>query len=208
MKKIKVFGDNVNLYEDWFAQNELIFAAELEAIRQLLPAGKGLEIGVGTGLFAEALGIEDGVEPSAKMRAKATERGINVIDAVAEELPISDQSYDFALMVTVDCFLKDISRAFQEIRRILVAEGCLIVAFINKKTPLGEMYEKGKQDNVFYKDATFHSAQEIEQLLQEAGFTIKEKRQTVYSLNNEPQRIEKGLGEGVFSVIKVQVSDK
>ncbi len=39
MEKIKVFGDNVNLYEDWFTQNKLIFAAELEAIRQLLPVG-------------------------------------------------------------------------------------------------------------------------------------------------------------------------
>ncbi|MHB1377026.1 MAG: class I SAM-dependent methyltransferase [Candidatus Humimicrobiaceae bacterium] len=67
------------------------------------------------------------------MGAKAAKKGIYVINAFAEELPIADESYQFALMVTVDCFLEDISKALKEVWRILVKDGYFIIAFIDKK---------------------------------------------------------------------------
>ena len=64
-------------YKSWFKENDLLFTSELDAIRQLIPSfEKGLEIGVGTGLFAQALGIKEGIEPSAAMRKKAELRGV------------------------------------------------------------------------------------------------------------------------------------
>ena len=96
-----IFGLNIELYEEWFVKNNNIVKSEIEAIKQLLPkSSEGIEIGVGTGIFASALGIKTGVEPSEKMRNKAIERGINTINAYAENLPISDKMYDFVLMVT------------------------------------------------------------------------------------------------------------
>ena len=48
------------------------FQSEVSAIQQLLPSiGTGIEIGVGTGLFASALGIKEGVEPSKKNESKS-----------------------------------------------------------------------------------------------------------------------------------------
>jgi hypothetical protein len=57
----------------------------VSAIKHLLPIfNRGIEIGVGTGIFAALLGIKDGVEPSIKMGEKAIEKGINIINANAE----------------------------------------------------------------------------------------------------------------------------
>lgn len=198
-----VFGLNIELYEEWFAKNNNIVKSEIEAIKQLLPkSGKGIEIGVGTGIFASGLGIKTGVEPSERMRTKASERGINTINAYAENLPIPNETYDFILMVTVDCFFTDILQALKEAYRVLTKEGFLIVAFIDKNTPLGQIYEEKKASNIFYKNARFHSDSEIENLLKMANFEIIDKRQTVFNLENIIQEIKPDVGEGVFAIVK------
>ena len=198
-----VFDQNMRLYEEWFTKNSNIFDSEIEVLKQVLPtSGKGIEIGVGTGIFSSRLGIKDGVEPSQEMRSKAIERGVKVIDSFAEELPIPDETYDFALMVTVDCFLSDPLKAFKEAWRIISKDGLFIVAFIDKNTPLGKVYEQNKSDNIFYKNAKFHSANQIETLLRNSGFVIVDKKQTVFNLVNKKQEILSGVGKGVFAVIK------
>jgi SAM-dependent methyltransferase len=203
-----IFDDSPDLYEAWFKRNHHIFDNELKAIKQLLPCfEKGIEVGIGAGIFASALGIKEGVEPSATMSARAKDKGIHVIHAHAEELPITGGTYDFVLMVTVDCFLKDVVLAFKEVRRILSAGGFFIVAFIDRATTLGEKYELKKVSNEFYRHANFHSAEEMIHFLQEAGFEIIEKRQTIFSLENINQDIRDGVGEGVFAVIKVKKPD-
>ena len=56
-----IFNKDALAYDEWFKVNDKLFSLELAAIRELLPAnGKGIEIGVGTGLFAAKLGIEEG----------------------------------------------------------------------------------------------------------------------------------------------------
>jgi phage terminase large subunit-like protein len=55
-----------------------------------------------------------------------------------------------------------------------------------------------------YKNANFHSAEEISELLAEAGFEIQDKKQTIYSLNNTYQETKDGVGEGVFALIKAK----
>ncbi|MHB1348156.1 MAG: class I SAM-dependent methyltransferase [Candidatus Humimicrobiaceae bacterium] len=177
----------------------------MEIIRQLLPeSGEGIEIGVGTGIFASRLGIKHGVEPSEKMGNEAAKKGIHVINAFAEELPIADGSYQFALMVTVDCFLDDVTKAFKEVWRILVKGGYFIIALIDRKTPLGMIYEQHKHSDSFYKYANFHSSEELIILLEKAGFEVLEKKQTIYTLENKVQEIREGVGEGVFAVIKAK----
>lgn len=54
-----VFDQNMRLYEEWFTKNSNIFDSEIEALKQILPTfGKGIEIGVGTGIFSSRLGIK------------------------------------------------------------------------------------------------------------------------------------------------------
>ena len=53
-------------YENWFEKHPEIYKAEIETIKTLLPKGKGMEVGVGSGKFAKPLGIKFGIEPSKK----------------------------------------------------------------------------------------------------------------------------------------------
>ena len=205
MNEVSVFDQNVEAYETWFEENKDLFQSEVAAIQQILPTtGKSVEIGAGTGLFAELLGIKNGIEPSENMRKKAMERGINVGEGFAENLPIPDETYDIALMITVDCFLDDVLQAFKESWRILSEDGFFIVAFIDRETPLGKIYEQKKQTSAFYKQAQFHSAKEIKQFLALAGFEVVDERQTIFSLENKLQEIQFGTGEGLFGVVKVK----
>lgn len=200
-----VFDQYGDRYEEWFEKNQHILESEIEAIRQVMPvAGKGIEIGVGTGIFSARLGIQHGVEPSASMGLKATAKGIEVTQGVAEALPIAEQSYQFALMVTVDCFLQDIAQAFREVWRILSDDGCFIIAFIDRDTPLGVIYEQSKHSDDIYRHANFHSAAEMAAFLRDTGFEVQEKRQTVYTFENIYHEVRDGSGEGVFAVIKAK----
>lgn len=72
MAKVEVFNKHLDKYEQWFVDNEAVFLSEVNAIKELLPAtGRIVEVGVGSGLFAEKLGIREGCDPSSKMREMA-----------------------------------------------------------------------------------------------------------------------------------------
>lgn len=202
---MSIFDKYATEYDSWFIENDLLYDAEVTAISKLLDKDKDyIEVGVGTGLFATKLGIKAGVEPSKPMAEIAIKRGIKVVDGVAEHLPLENDSTQGILMVTVDCFIKDILPVFTEAFRVLQNGGSYIIAFIDRETPLGEGYEKNKEDSIYYKGATFRSSNEMKELLSKAGFTIIESMQTVYTLNNEIQPINCGNGEGVFAVVKAK----
>ena len=206
MAKTQPFDAHTLEYENWFTKNRAAYESELEAVRRLLPKkGTGLEVGVGTGLFAKPLGIPFGVDPSASMREVARERGIGVLAGLAEDLPIGDQSMDFLLMVTVICFFRDVARAFQEAHRILKPGGALVVAFIDRASPLGKKYDEGKTETMFYKDAVFRSADEVAGLIKGAGFKDLSFVQTIFTYHKETdglQPVRKGHGDGVFVVVR------
>lgn len=207
MQEDNLFDTEVEEYEEWFQTNAKLLDSEVEAIKQLIPiSGNGIEIGVGTGIFASHLGIRDGVEPFDKMAIEAAKKGVNIIHGTAEKIPVDDGSYQFALMVTVDCFLKDVSKAFSEVHRILVNDGIFIIAFLDKATLLGQLYEKNKHMHKSYKNANFHSSEEMSELLNKAGFEILKRKQTIYTLENKYQKSKTGFGEGLFAVIKAKRS--
>jgi SAM-dependent methyltransferase len=211
MAKINAFESGVNEYEEWFEKYHWVYESELDAVRKLLPGGGiGVEIGVGTGRFAERLGITFGIEPSGAMRAVAQKRGIRVIDGVAEALPLRDDQYDYVLLVTTICFLDSLEEALKESNRILKSNGKIIIGFIDKNSSLGKKYEKGKHKSKFYKDAIFYSAEGIAENLTDAGFYDFTFVQTIF---NDPEKItskepvKEGYGEGSFVVISGKKAD-
>ena len=201
-----VFDDYTLDYDDWFNRHKTAYQSELLAIEQAIPINKkGIEIGVGTGRFAHPFDIKHGVEPSENMARIAEQRGIKVIRAVAEDIPIESESFDFVLLVTTVCFLSDIPKAFSEIHRILNPQGEIILAIIDRNSELGKKYEAGKAKNKFYKDAHFHSTEEITNLVAQAGFGNFEYWQTLIKENSDQiEQPKKGFGEGSFVVIKAQ----
>jgi ubiquinone/menaquinone biosynthesis C-methylase UbiE len=206
MEKIEPFERFTNRYEDWFKKNEYAYLSELLGIKKVLPKDKkNIEIGVGSGRFASALGIRVGIDPSKKMLKIALKKGILVIEAVAEDLPFRECSFSFALMITTICFVENINSAFNEAFRILRSKGSLILGFIDKNSSIGKLYQKNKNKNVFYKVAEFYSVKKVINYLKKTGFKFFEFFQTIFrSLGelDENEPVRKGYGQGSFIVVK------
>ena len=212
MANIHAFDEHAKAYDEWFEQHKPIYQSELAAIRCLIPnTGKGIEIGVGSGRFAQPLGISVGIEPSPKMRAISTERGIKTIDGVAEKLPIESESFDYVLFVTTVCFLDSLTLAFEEAFRILKPGGIVVIGFIEKDSPLGRIYQRRKAESRFYRDATFHTAAEVIQILETTGFIDFSFVQTLLSEHEQidiAQPVIEGYGDGAFVVVRAKKPTK
>ena len=193
-------------YDDWFVRHAATYQSELVAVRALLPwRGLGLAIGVGTGRFAAPLGVQIGIDPAREVLDYATNRGISTVQAVAEALPFADSSVDYALSVTTICFVDDATAMLTEAYRVLKPGGELVIGFIDRTSDLGQHYLAHQAENVFYREATFYSADEVELLLRGIGFTEPVWVQTLSKTLDETREIEPlrvGYGQGAFVVVK------
>lgn len=206
MPKIEGYESHAEEYEQWFNEHPAIYQAEIKAIQQLLPLGKGIEIGAGSGLFMAPLGTDTGIEPSAAMRQIAQQRGLTLINGVAEALPIKEAIYDYALFITSTCFLDDPVLAYQEAARVTKPKGTIIIAFLEKNSHLGQTYQIHKDKSPFYCDATFYSFEEITSMLEQAGFENFKSVQTVLDPSH-PQpatTILPGHDQGAFIVVRAE----
>ncbi|WP_028486968.1 class I SAM-dependent methyltransferase [Thiomicrorhabdus chilensis] len=204
MPKTKGYEAHAQHYDAWFDKNPDIYQAEIAAIKQLLPSGKGIEIGAGSGRFTQPLEIDTGVEPAEKMREIAQQRGLNVMAGVAEALPVDNDSYDFAIFVTSTCFLDDPQLAYEEAFRVVKKQGAIVIAFLEKNSELGKVYEEHKHNDPLFCDATFYSYAEIESMLKKAGFDHFKSMQTILpeSKDHKPTDILVGHDSGAFVVVR------
>lgn len=171
-----IFNDE---YENWFKENELIFQSELLALKQVIPVGKkGIEIGIGSGIFAEKLNIKFGIDPSEKMLNYATQRNLKVKKGFAENLPYPDKSFDFAAFITSICFVDNPEKAIKEAHRIIKDKGEIIIAFIDKESLLGKSLELGKEDSKFYRHAKFYAVSALTSMIVNNHFEITDIIQT------------------------------
>jgi SAM-dependent methyltransferase len=192
-------------YEAWFKKHEAAYISELLALRPFVPwEGRGIEIGVGSGRFAAPLGVQVGLDPSPAMLAHAAARGIETVEGVAENLPFAESSFDHALVVTTICFVDSPAKMLTEARRVLKPGGRLVIGFIDRESTLGQDYLEHQAENIFYREATFYSADEVARLLQEAGFAISAWGQTLARPLPETRDIEAlraGRGQCAFVVV-------
>jgi len=204
MARIESFEKYSKEYDEWFIKNQNIYLAELNAIKRFVPSDKfGVEIGVGSGRFALPLGIKVGIDPSKKMAEISRKRGIQVYKAVAEQLPFSDKTFDFVLMITTICFVDDLVKSFKEAYRVLKTDGFIIVGFIDKESELGKRYQLKRKKSKFYKDATFYSVKGVINFLRKTNFENVVIRQTVFSCRTgRIDSVEDGYGKGSFVIIK------
>ena len=206
MPRIEPFEKYSEKYEDWFERNKFVYESEIQAIKELFPkVKKSIEIGVGSGKFAVPLGIKTGVDPSPRMRKIAEQKGIKVINAVAEKLPFENSQFELVLMVTTICFVDNLNLAFRETYRILKPGGYLIIGFVDKDSSLGKLYQQHKENSLFYKIATFYSTREVVYNLSKVGFKEFDFRQTIFHGLNEIKNVEpvkEDYGEGSFVAIR------
>jgi SAM-dependent methyltransferase len=202
------FENNTERYDNWFVRHEKAYLSELNAIRQLLPDHSyAVEIGVGTGRFAEELDVQIGIDPSRSMLREASARGVHVIAGVAEALPIRDGVFDSCLVVTTICFVDDAAVMLDEAYRILRPGGLLIVGLIDRVSTIGKEYVAHQSESVFYREATFFSIGEVNALLTDAGFGDLKWVQTLFEPPSQAEAVEPcrpGFGEGSFVVVSAR----
>jgi ubiquinone/menaquinone biosynthesis C-methylase UbiE len=204
MTKQNPFDYLASEYETWFVENKVLFQSELLALKQAVPVNKtGVEIGIGSGIFAEQLGIRYGIDPSETMLEYARQRGLEVQNGVAENLPYENESFDFAVLINSICFIDNPDMAVKEAYRILQSEGEIIIAILDRETRFGRFLESNKNKSRFYKHARLFSVVEITELLEKNNFRVT---QTVQTLEDPAtQKIEnpaEGFGKGSFVVVK------
>jgi SAM-dependent methyltransferase len=186
------FDDLALEYDAWFdREGSLIFFIEAQAFKVLLPSlpRSWLEIGVGSGRFAQALGIETGVDPSIKLIEMARRRGITAFLGRGEEELFDEESFGAVFLIVTLCFLNSPLEVLKEASRILTPDGKIILGLVLKESPWGRFYgEKKKQDHRFYKYATFYKYDEVAKLLKQAGFSVE---QVISTLFQRPSRVKR-----------------
>ena len=206
MPKTAPYEAHHRRYDDWFIRHVIAYQSELLAVRALLPwRGLGLEIGVGTGRFAAPLGVRVGLDPAREVLDYASKRGVLTVQGIAEVLPFSSSSFDYTLCVTTICFVDDVTAMLSEAYRILKPGGELVIGLIDRSSDLGQHYMAHQAENVFYRDATFFSAGEVEQVVLNAGFVTLTWVQTLLKSlqeNDEIEAVRAGRGQGAFIVVK------
>ncbi|HIJ91006.1 MAG: methyltransferase domain-containing protein [Desulfobulbaceae bacterium] len=177
----RVFDERAGEYDAWFEES-LLFAIERAALQELVTPllSPKLEIGVGPGRFAEALGVEFGIDPALAPLAFAGKRGVRVGQAVGEALPFTGQSMQTVLLLFTFCFLADPRPVLQECRRVLKPGGHLVLGIIAADSSWGRMLRKKKEaGHPFYRHAGFYRPEEVEQYLVGSGFVVEEIRSSL-----------------------------
>lgn len=174
------FDSYNELYENWFEKHFEIFTAEINALKHLFtPVEKALEVGIGTGRFAEKLGIKLGVEPSEAMARTAMQKGLTVVKGTAEKLPFFDESMNMILMVTVVCFVDSINLSLKEAYRVLKPDGYVLIGFVPLESYLGQKHYSNRDGSRFYGQAHFYSTDEMLTHLKNTGFSEIKTAQTL-----------------------------
>jgi ubiquinone/menaquinone biosynthesis C-methylase UbiE len=125
------------LYDRMLADTEAAGLADRrhELLSQV--CGSVIEVGAGTGAnlrhypkegIAELVLVEPEEPMARRLETRASESGLpaRIVRAPAEELPLPDAGFDFAVSTLVLCTVRDQARALSELRRVLKPGGRLL----------------------------------------------------------------------------------
>ncbi|HIE13874.1 TPA: methyltransferase domain-containing protein [Candidatus Bathyarchaeota archaeon] len=187
----KVFDLYAERYESWYTQNPILFECEAETIRSLNLKGKGLSIGIGTGILDFQAPIDVGIEPSINMLKIALTRKINLIRAIGEYLPIKNEAFDFVLMTTTFLSVYP-KKTIEEAKRVLRCRGNLAICFIPRDSSWGIEYrKKAEAGHKIYSFAHFYTLSEVKRLLKRNLMHIISIKATITYSPSEKPKIEK-----------------
>jgi len=178
------FDSLADRYDSWYdGKGRVAFEIELAALRPLLPElpKPWLEVGVGTGRFAQALGIPLGIDPSPALLVKARQRGIETLYGEGEELVFRAGSFGTVFLLTTWEFLSDPSKVLRECRRVLAANGRLVNAYLDRDGKWGASYvERGRQGHPLFSHARFDRYDDVKRLTEQAGLEVVKTVSTLF----------------------------
>ena len=150
-----------------------------------------LEVGVGSGRFAQALGIETGVDPSIKLLEMARKRGITAFLGKGEQELFDEESFGTVFLIVTLCFVDSPLGVLKEAYRILQPDGKIVLGLVLKESPWGEFYQQKKEEgHRFYRHATFYSYDDVVRLLQQVGFSTERVTSTLFQKPGKVDHME------------------
>jgi SAM-dependent methyltransferase len=182
-------------YDEWYEGpvGRVLFPLEVACLSPLLEgAGRPrVEIGSGGGRFADALGIEFGLDPAMAPLLLARRRGVRPVLGVGERLPFRDAAFGAVLVVVTLCFADDPIALVSETRRVLAPGGRLALGMVPADSPWGAWYQrKAVKGHPFYSAARFLTRTEVRAILHDTGFIIRRARSTLIQRPTEVPRPE------------------
>ena len=115
--------------------HDLIDELELGFLERFARGRSVLEVGCGTGLLLERMlhfaEKAKGVDLSPGMLARARERGLDVVEGSATELPFESDTFDVACSFKVLAHVRDIRQALGEMVRVVRPGGVVVAEFYN-----------------------------------------------------------------------------
>ena len=206
---VRAFDRSANGYDNWYreAKGRQVLKAESALVDLLIPSeGVGLEIGAGTGVFAEYLTDTNRIvvclDLSTKMLIQAKGRDLSCILGSAESLPIRQGVLDFTYMITVIEFLLSPEKAFREAAKISAP---LVVLFVNRDSSWGRLYtDMAKIGDPIFCHARLYSLEDVAEFAKTAKLTKVEAYGTLTTNPTDPDAgdeiVEPNWKAGVIAV--------
>ena len=207
---IEAFDLSAPKYDAWYetSKGRQVLETELKALDGLIPGtGVGVEIGAGTGIFAESLSSDARtiicIDPSIGMLRRASERGLHVVLAPGERPPLRDRCLGFAYLVTVLEFVEEPSAVLEGAKGALRDSSPVVVLTINRDSPWGALYERLRDEgNPIFSVARLYSFEEARAFIEAVGLVVAEAFGTLISGPDEPEagdgRVPPGSPAGIF----------
>ena len=132
------FESLASVYDQWFEEKgKIIFQIETLAFREILGEfpRPWVEVGVGSGRFSQALGIPFGLDPAMNILKIAQGRGLSVVRATGERVPLKTRSVGTVFLIVTLCFVKSPVRVLQEARRLLKGNGRVVLGLVLREYP-------------------------------------------------------------------------
>jgi ubiquinone/menaquinone biosynthesis C-methylase UbiE len=134
-------------YDGWFLNNLQVLHSEVALLAHVLQnPGRALSVGCGSGLFELLLRqdygivINEGIEPSERMAAIASKRGLNVRLGTAEATDFGHAAFDTVLFNGTTSYMPDLGLVFGKAYRALKPGGRIVVADVPKESSYAMLY--------------------------------------------------------------------
>jgi len=137
------YGDSTYRQDFWEGQGRAYEdAVERGLLQQLLPASGGrlLEIGAGYGritdeygMFQQVVLLDYSLEQLQYARARFGDEGYLYVAADAYRMPFQPAVFDAATMIRVIHHFENVPAVLDQIRRVLLSDGQLILEYANKR---------------------------------------------------------------------------
>jgi len=190
--KMNIFDSYYQKYDEWFEKpfGRSAYDLEVQCLNKIIGSfDRGLEIGVGTGRFAQKLNVKYGVDISFNMLKVAKSRNIVVLRSKGEQLPFKNSVFDLVLIVVSLCFVKEPFLVLKESYRVLRGDGKLVLGLILWDSPWAQFY-RNKKDHPLYQKAFFYSYYEICAMLELSKFKINKVLTTLFEKPQDEQPIK------------------